>query len=222
MRARRVHHCRECGRETPQEYAGCERGDRETEFYRCVPCGLLLVTYADVLDAEGFAITIAARWISKQGTFVYEDVRSIEAEEVVAQARVELWAAYLAWSPTRGVRFRAYASTRVPQRLTDWIRQQNGRTTSWRDGAERPAKAHARAVSLDAPVRPGERRGAGAAPGGGAVDHPEFVGDRLDATLGSGARDPAESRSPDLARVLERRGRGIAREERALGLCPAA
>jgi len=211
VKARRVVLCRICERETPQSYVGSERGtepDRDTEFYRCTVCETVYITLADVTDAESLIAKIANDFLASSTD--YGDVRSLEREEVLGETQKLLWEAYLEWDPTRCARFRAYAIGRVPLRLVSWVRRERGFERR-RGGKVGGGKAHATAVSLDAPAR-ADSDGDGAS----------TLGLRLGEALGSRSGDLATHGSPSLARALARRDRGVDREVAALGLGPPA
>lgn len=210
MRARRLAHCRGCQKDTAQTFIGIERGEKNTEFWRCVDCDLTLITYADVNDAEGLAIHLSETFLAATSPVNYDDVRSLEREDVLAQARAEMWAAYLAWDPGRAVRFRAFAVFRVNARLISWVRHERGfrRDGAAANGRPGPGKLHATAVSLDAPLLEADDGG----------DDLRVSG--LEAVVGSGYGDLAEDRNPDLGRALVRRDRDVVREEQSMGLGP--
>lgn len=198
MNARRLAYCRPCGAETPQAYVGSEHGTpRDVTYWRCTVCGHSLITYADVIDAQGFSAVMAQRWLKGAPS-------DVDREEVLAVAETVLWAAYLTWRPDSGVRFRAYATSLIPQRLTDWLRSDRGWSHNWRTGEALPGKAHVRSVSVDDDER------------GRAHSH------RLDGVIaGSGGRHP-EDRSAVLLGVLARRDSDVLRAERELGIVSAA
>lgn len=104
-----------------------------------------------------------------------------EQDDILSDCRETLWKAYRAWDPTRAVRFRAYAWTMLRNRAIDRLRRQRGRVI---DGVHRPRGLDVE--SLDALLD-----------GDGGDD---LVGSRI----GSWAGDPADDRSPDLARALAR------------------
>lgn len=209
MKARRFAYCRGCSTETAQAYVGVERGPnaKTTEFWECVACQQVLISYADVTDAEGLAIHLSSAFLKKTSPSNYDDVRSLERDDVLAQARAEMWVAYLAWDPARGVRFRAFAVFRVNARLISWLRQERGFR---RDGGKAgPGKLHADALSLDATTTDQDEDGQRSSLGSG-----------LESALGQGDGDPATDRSPDLARALARRDSGVVEQERSMGIGP--
>ena len=201
MTAHRYVFCRSCQTETPQAYSGVDTTRRTATYWRCLRCSTVYLTYADVHDANGFARTAAARWLNGAGAGAAQDARGLDRDELVAVAELELWLAYLAWQPQSSLRFRAYATTRVDQRLTDWLRRERGRIQNWRTGQPQPGKAHATAFSLDA-------------------DGNNPAADRLDEALGHGSSDLAEDRSPDLTGLLDRRDKRLLRAARKLGIRP--
>ena len=197
MRARRIAFCRKCSTDTPQSYISTEQENVET--WRCKVCRSTLVSLGDVPDADGFASSIAETWLRRQAI---PTAGFVDREEVHAEARAALWAAFTKWDPLRGLPFRSYAAWKTASLLTDWIREQRGRTY----GDDRSGlKPHADALSYDAPIDPGENTG------------DSFIS-RLEDAYAEGAGDPARDRSPDLARALSRRGRGDARHERVVGV----
>lgn len=189
MQAKRLAFCRRCNGEAAQTFLEIERPG--VELWRCC-CGSVLMSLADIPDADGFATAIAERWLRAEEIVTGE----IDRDEVYAEARAALWLAFLKWDPARGLRFRSYASWKVGNLLTDWIRSQRGRTYG---DDHRGLKPHASAVSLDDDRD--DDRGAS----------------RLDGLVAEVEGDAALCSSADLARALELRGRGRAREKRSLG-----
>jgi len=162
----RDHHCRRCNRSTQQRRQPPRRDDRPgLEQWRCVRCGLDLVTYRTSLgtveDAEGLCITVINEKLgdwraSREGgqtrhdmAIGYDSVRTATAVRMqdrldLGDAFGHLWEKlYIAWAdfdPDRGVAFRSYAVHQLRCRLIDWIRTQRGR-----DGQK--AQANAAAIS---------------------------------------------------------------------------
>lgn len=210
MKARRVWYCRRCTTETAQQYVGSERGPRDIDHFKCTACGLILLAYADVGDAEGFAEAAADAFVRRLGVTEYGDTRSVDREEIESEARALLWAAYLKWDPSRNVRFRSHAAWYIDARLVSWLRRDRGgrRDFTRQDGTTVPVKAHIAAVSLDAPARQDD-------PG---IDGGATRLDRLESALGQGRGDNAANSGSAFDGVLSRRGRGVREAERALGL----
>lgn len=197
MRAKRLAFCRRCSGETAQTFLYIERPG--VEMWRCV-CGASLMNLGDIPDADGFAIAAAEKWIRTEAIVIGE----IDRDEVYAEARCSLWVAWGKYDPTRGLRFRSYASWKVGNLLTDWLRNQRGRTYG---DDHRGLKPHANAISYDTPADAPEGSHVG-------VDRGAH---RLDIAFPSGAGDPALDRSPDLARALELGNRGRPREVGGMG-----
>ena len=107
-------------------------------------CGHLRMQMADVTDAEGFARTTVSKLIRTTSTVDYGDVRSIDVDDLISEARELLWQLYLGWDPSQIASFTSYASFYLPKRLVRWWRRTYGK-----DGN----KPLGRALSLDTPVR---------------------------------------------------------------------
>ena len=213
--ARRTHHCRRCSRETPQILVGSENGDRpRADTYRCSVCGLALLSLGvgpgNVPDAEGLCRHILAEAIRVHGD---ARVKAL-AEDALAHLQLSIWILWGAFDAARGVTFRSYATGLLRHRLDDWYRKH-----VHDDRPGRLPDPLAVAVSLDAASG---RAGDDGAEAGPLLDRIAAGDGAVASSLGSIARDPSESRSPDLARALASRGRGIAEQERALGLGSAA
>ena len=192
MRSRRLAYCRGCEKETAQKWVGAENGNRpQTLYFACEDCGLVLITYADLLDAEGLCISVLDRYVRTNGLRDYGDVRSVDRDEAVGELRVALWKAYTEWDPARCLRFRAYASQILSQRLIDFFRRRPSA-----GGGDDPRLA-AVTDSLDALV--GSRS--------------DDDGDPVGSLVGSSEGDPSQGRTPDLARALSARGRRADRSE---------
>lgn len=197
MRARRLAFCRRCNRDTPQAYLTTDQPS--VELWRC-ECGATLMSIADIPDADGFAIAVADKWIRRNAIVV----GVVEREEVHGEARMSLWVSFTKWEPSRGLSFRSYASWKTGALLTDWIREQRGRTY----GDDRSGlKAHSDAISLDIPFD---------------SDSEDPGATRLDGLVSASAGNAATVRSPDLTRALTRRGRGGSRGKPAVGVPPYA
>lgn len=215
MKAQRLAFCRECGTETAQMYLCREPFDvghpfdveHSATMWRCRGCTNVFLTYADVSDAQGFALLQAAKWLRGDGAGAAGDETGLDRAEVEAVAMMELLTAFRKWRPERGVRFRAYATGRVRLRLTDWLRRERGRAKSQHTGRPIPAKAHVGAVPLDASWDDDERGVA--------------LADRLEPSQRRGGSDDPADRVPVVVGVFARRDRDLLRAERKLGFSAA-
>lgn len=199
MNARRFEFCVGCGRASEQTYFGSENGSKpKTIYYACVDCGRLLVTYADVTDAENLCLTVLRKEIERTGRPYAE----FDEEELLGEMRIALWEAYRTWEPTRTLRFRSHGSWRIAMRFRDLQRRNQIRDDKHNVLGIRPTSAP---VYLDAPL-----------PGSEPGDDP------VERAFGAVVGDFADRRSPDLARALASRGRREPREVGGMGGGPDA
>lgn len=229
--ARRLHHCRDCRRDTEQSFLYAEaRATNENgrhpkiEWFRCTTCGLTLCTMADVPDTEGLVLWIVNERLGRlaRGTgsarltptsrpgnpktlVLRGNDRWLDYEDAVGHLRAQILVVFRKWDPGRGVPFAAYATGELRNDLLDWLRVTLGR--------DRP-KPFANAVSLDALRAPDGATDGGADPGDDRGDVDALLG--LVTVDGDGDRDPALEwailrRDRDLARTADRvRGRADA------------
>lgn len=166
-------HCRPCRTVTTFFYAGTEHRDPRVDVWTCKVDGHQRIQMADVTDADALCRTILDRAFGNS----FPDRDSYD--DALGLMRAELWDLYVAWDPTRGVRFTSYATGLLRLRVNNVWRYELGRDAP---------KAHVGAVSLDASY---------------GDDGPELGG-----LVAAGAGDPGVDRSPDLQRVLAQGGRG--------------
>jgi hypothetical protein len=115
-----------------------------------------------------------------------------DREDLVAYLAELAWELSLDYDSRRGP-FSTFASIRLRQRTTDWIRQRNGRTV-WKFKSHTYIRPRVDLVSLDGGV------------------------DRLDESLAARSGDPAADRAPDLGGVFSDGSRQADRHLRTLGL----
>lgn len=205
LNASRFHFCRGCDRESQQRYLYSENGtNRTVEHWRCARCGLEFLSYADLLDAEGMCLHVLSRYLRSSSTQEYGDVRSLDREEALAELRALLHELYVRkWRPADTPRFRSYATFKLPRAFIDHLRHEGER-----NGVP---KAHTHALSLDGPAgmfhEDDDSGFASRVPG-------RSLGESLDTS----SSDREAGSLADFRRALARRGRDVAREERALGL----
>lgn len=198
MRARRLAYCRRCGEETRQTFVAAVQEGVET--WRCSKgCGI--TTLGNVDDIEGFAEATVELWLDKVGFRGGDHVRGLERADAYAEALTAVWVAFTKWDYKRNPSFASFASWKVGNALTDWLRSQRGRTV--KNGVRNPnaLKPHAAALSLDAPHRDGDT---------------DLV-DLLERAISEGSPHFEVHRSPDLTRALSGRDRAALREERGVG-----
>lgn len=191
--------CRGCERETPWAYAGGQNGDLpKTDYWTCRDCGLRRLQLVNVLDVEGLCIAIVDGRLRQIGN----PRRSIDFEDAVAHLYAEAWATYLRWDPTRGVPFLAYATGMLRNRLSDWYRENYGRTDP---------KAHVGALDISDEITrdDGELDRAFA-----LADHADQISADLQWALGQNGKPPPTGISPSGRnwRGLSVKGRETLRE----------
>lgn len=185
MTARRFHHCRTCRTETAQTFLGEQNGGSpRVEYWRCVGCGSSYYALADVHDGEGLCLDILRQFPS---------IPQAERDDVLSELRLSIWSAYAAWDG-RGT-FLGYGTFKLRLAVIDWIRHELG-------DARRTPKAHAGALSLDAPVETDD-----GAEGGRLVE-------ALDAFVVDGQAHSLTS----LLGEVSRRDRALAREDARVGV----
>lgn len=161
-----------------------------------------MLVLGDATDALGLVRNAIRDWRNATG---YHDaatnpaLRVLDLDDLAGELAIALWSLYSVWDPSR-LSFASYASGLLPRRIASYVRDVVGGEALYRHNGRSLVrvypKAHATSVciSLD---------GAAAAQ---SDDSGEEGADRLASALGSGAADPTGDRSPDLGRVLARRG----------------
>jgi hypothetical protein len=119
--------CRTEGGETTFRFSGSENHTvPRVDYWRCVPCGHERMQMADLPDAMGLVFSTVSKVLRQNGSASYGDVRSIDRDDLVDEARELLWGLYLRWSPERSPRFTPYAVHYLPLRLVRWWRRNLG------------------------------------------------------------------------------------------------
>lgn len=160
--------CNKCVRPTRQfKLLLGDRRDDGMSQWRCAVCGNIRIQLGNLEDLENVCRSVLDEHLRKTGASVdYSD-----ALQSIIEEAWDLWGRY---NPAKGVPFLAYCVGLLRLRAANFYRHDMGR-----DGK----KAHANALSLDAPLRDEE---------GGELTY---------AALLSGGGDPGE-RSTDLTRIL--------------------
>jgi hypothetical protein len=201
--------CRAERRLTFAGYAGdgSENGVRPRAFYRsCESCATLLLVLADVTDGMGLVRNAIADWKRATGADVHAAgnpaLRTIDYDDLAGELLLVLWRLYNEWLPGR-ITFTSYASGLLPRRISSYVRDAVGSDALYRSNGRGLVrvwpKAHATSVcvSLD---------GAASADAEDE-DGQDSRADRLARSVGAVSGDFADDRSPDLGRMLSRRGR---------------
>jgi hypothetical protein len=207
--------CRAERRLTFAGYAGdgSENGVRPRAFYRsCESCATLLLVLADVTDGMGLVRNAIADWKRATGADVHAAanpaLRTIDYDDLAGELLLVLWRLYNEWLPGR-ITFTSYASGLLPRRISSYVRDAVGSDTLYRSNGRGLVrvwpKAHATSVCISL-------EGATTDAGGGKTGdpHPDDThsrADRLASSVGAVTGDFADNRSPDLGRMLARRGR---------------
>lgn len=183
-RRARCHVCERAGTSDPtaQRYLGVDRrdGGLVVELYACDQCDTVLLSLADMYDAEGFVLAFTQRW--------WKGADVPDLDDWLAKVREWLWRSYTRWDPTRSARFTPYASTFLSNRAKDDVRATVGRVV---DGELRPRHAvviGAERVAVEVESFDAIRESRGEDPVGEAAS--------------GRAGDPTRDRSPDLGRAL--------------------
>lgn len=135
-------------------------------YWRCSACGRERIQLADCQDMEAMVRSVLDENLRRTGA-------NVEYDDALSRLHEEAWDLWGRWDNTKGVPFLAYAVGLLRLRSANFYRDELGR-----DGK----KAHAHALSLDAPANED--------------------GATWKELLEEGSSDPAETLSPDLLSVL--------------------
>lgn len=144
----------------------------------------------DVENVEKFAEATMKRALGGMGGGA--TLNAADREDCLAYLISTTWELGERYDPAKspnGQSFSTYAGRILPLRVSSWYRIRF-------NGSDRARRETVEVLSLDAPIGRADGQ-----PGGA----------RLGDTLAASTGDPAADRSPDLARVLEGRDRGLAR-----------
>lgn len=163
-----------------------------------------MLVLGDAQDALGLVRNTIADWRRATGADAGSStgdpaLRTIDLGDLEGELTIALWSLYSVWDPRR-LTFTSYATGLLPRRLASYIRDAVGGDAVYRHNGRKLVrvwpKAHATSVCLSIE-------------GSSSTDHDgeDQGSDRLASALGGVAADGTGDRSPDLGRMLARRGR---------------
>lgn len=205
-------YCSGCRVERRLRFAGYASDGRENTvrpraFYRaCATCSTRMLVLGDAVDALGLARNAIRDWLrasgADAGTATGDPARrTIDLDDLLGELSMTLWNLYGTWDPAR-LSFTSYASGLLPRRVASYVRDAVGSDALYRHNGRSLVKVWPKAHAASACISI-----EGAAEETSDEDRDDRRPDRLARALGAGAGDGPDDRSPDLGRMLARRGR---------------
>lgn len=176
-----------------------------------------MLVLGDAQDALSLVRNAIADWKLASGSHLGGNPagRTIDLDDLAGELTIVLWSLYSVWEPDR-LTFTSYATGLLPRRIASYVRdavggeafyRRNGRGSLYRVWP----KAHATSVcsSIEGLESARDIDGADGTLGGtgGPVNDRSGGRNRLAGSVGAVTTNFADNRSPDLGRILARRGR---------------